>query len=96
MRKTLALLLSFLVLGHLSAQVFSSNMLGQRLEVISAVPQSGYALEVEGPVSTLYLDGVPVRRTERIEGQTEALLAMPMWKAVWLSAHRPCLARRAG
>ena len=71
MKKTLALLLSFFVLGHLSAQVFSSNMLGQRLEVISAVPQSGYALEVEGPVSTLYLDGIPVRRTERIGGIQE-------------------------
>ena len=71
MKKTLALLLSFFALGSLSALVYSSNLLGQKLEVLSGIPLSGYALEENGPVSTLYLDGIPVRRTERIEGIQE-------------------------
>ncbi|MCR5443839.1 MAG: hypothetical protein K6E89_08825 [Sphaerochaetaceae bacterium] len=71
MKKTLALLLSFFALGSLSALVYSSNLLGQKLEVLSGIPLSGYALEENGPVSTLYLDGFPVRRTERIEGIQE-------------------------
>ncbi len=71
MKKTLALLLSFFALGSLFALVFSSNLLGQKLEVLSGIPLSGYALEENGPVSTLYLDGIPVRRTERIEGIQE-------------------------
>ena len=71
MKKTLALLLSFFALGSLSALVYSSNLLGQKLEVLSGIPLSGYALEDNGSVSTLYLDGIPVRRTERIEGIQE-------------------------
>ncbi|MBP5161756.1 MAG: hypothetical protein ILP16_02100, partial [Spirochaetales bacterium] len=37
----------------------------------SGIPLSGYALEENGPVCTLYLDGVAVRRTERLEGVQE-------------------------
>ena len=71
MKKTLVLLLSFFALGSLYALVYSSNLLGQKLEVLSGIPHSGYALEENGPVSTLYLDGVAVRRTERLEGVQE-------------------------
>ena len=67
MKKTFVLLMSLLSLGSLFAQVYSSNMLGQKLEPLGGIPEYGYALEEDGSVSILYLDGVPVKKTERIE-----------------------------
>ncbi|MBO4716813.1 MAG: hypothetical protein J5599_02865, partial [Spirochaetales bacterium] len=67
MKKTLVLLMSMLTLGSLFAQVYSSNMLGQKLEALGGIPEYGYALDEEGSVSILYLDGVPVRKTERLQ-----------------------------
>ena len=67
MKKTIVLLMSLLSLGSLFAQVYSSNMLGQKLEPLGGIPAYGYALEEDGSVSILYLDGVPVKKTERIE-----------------------------
>ena len=67
MKKTFVLLMSLLSLGSLFAQVYSSNMLGQKLEPLGGIPAYGYALEEDGSVSILYLDGVPVKKTERIE-----------------------------
>ena len=67
MKKTFVLLMSLLSLGSLFAQVYSSNMLGQKLEPLGGIPAYGYALDEDGSVSILYLDGVPVKKTERIE-----------------------------
>ena len=67
MKKTFVLFMSLLSLGSLFAQVYSSNMLGQKLEPLGGIPAYGYALEEDGSVSILYLDGVPVKKTERIE-----------------------------
>ena len=74
MKKTFVLLMSLLSLGSLFAQVYSSNMLGQKLEPLGGIPAYGYALEEDGSVSILYLDGVPVKKTERIEIGNEICL----------------------
>ena len=71
MKKTLVLIISLLSLGSLFAQIYSSNMLGQKLEPLGGIPEYGYALEEEGSVSILYLDGVPVKKTERFESGNE-------------------------
>ena len=71
MKKTLVLIMSLLSLGSLFAQIYSSNMLGQKLEPLGGIPEYGYALEEEGSVSILYLDGVPVKKTERLESGNE-------------------------
>lgn len=63
--------MSLLSLGSLFAQIYSSNMLGQKLEPLGGIPEYGYALEEEGSVSILYLDGVPVKKTERLESGNE-------------------------
>ena len=67
MRK-LALLCLLLPLP-LSAAVFSSNSIGQEISPKEMLDGSGYELEREGGVSTLYMDGNPVMvRTESDEG----------------------------
>lgn len=69
MRK-LALLCLLLPLP-LSAAVFSSNSIGQEISPKEMLDGSGYELEREGGVSTLYMDGNPVMvRTESDEGYT--------------------------
>ena len=69
MRK-LALLCLLLPLP-LSAAVFSSNSIGQEISPKEMLDGSGYELERDGGVSTLYLDGNPVMvRTESDEGYT--------------------------
>ena len=67
MKKTFVLLLSIIIMGSLFAQVYSSNMLGQKLQPLGGIPSWGYALDEEGSATILYLDGVPVKRTERLE-----------------------------
>ena len=67
MKKTFVLLLSIIILGSLFAQVYSSNMLGQKLQPLGGIPSWGYALDEEGSATILYLDGVPVKRTEHLE-----------------------------
>ncbi len=57
MRKLSAVLLLLLFSSLLYAQVFRSNQLLQRLEKLDSIPVQGYALDVNGDESTLYLDG---------------------------------------
>ena len=57
MRKLSAVLLLLLFSSLLYAQVFRSNQLLQRLETLDSIPVQGYALDVNGDESTLYLDG---------------------------------------
>ena len=74
MKKPFVLLLSILILGSLYAQVYSSNMLGQKLQLLGGIPSSGYALDEEGSATILYLDGVPVKRIECLESGNEVTL----------------------
>lgn len=57
MKRLSAVLILLILASGLFAQVYRSNQLNQRLELLQAVPQTGYALEVNGTVSILYLDG---------------------------------------
>ena len=57
MRKLSAVLLLLLFSSLLYAQVFRSNQILQRLEELDSIPVQGYALDVNGDESTLYLDG---------------------------------------
>ena len=66
MRKTVLLISLLLSMSLLSAQVYRSNLLGQKLYTLGSIPQNGYALEETGDSSILYLDGKMVRVTERV------------------------------
>lgn len=70
--KRLALLLSLLLsFSVLSAQVYRSNLLGQKLSKLGSVPAKGYALEETEDGCVLYLDGAKIRLTERtVAGNT--------------------------
>ena len=57
MKKLPVILLILLSASFLSAQVFRSNQLYQKLDKLEAVPASGYALDIQGTHSILYLDG---------------------------------------
>ena len=57
MKKLPVILLILLSASFLSAQVFRSNQLYQKLDELEAVPASGYALDIQGTHSILYLDG---------------------------------------
>ena len=57
MRKLSAVLLLLLFSSLLYAQTYRSNQLLQKLEALDSVPLQGYALDVNGDESTLYLDG---------------------------------------
>lgn len=74
MRKLSAVLLLILSSSFLFAQVYRSNQLLQKLEVLDSIPVSGYALDVNGDKSTLYLDGrAVITVTESIQG-TERII----------------------
>ena len=60
MKKVPLLLLFLMIASSLSAQIYRSNLLNQHLEELSSIPQTGYAVEVNGTSSVLYLDGRPV------------------------------------
>ena len=60
MRRVKAVLLLLFASSLLFAQVYRSNQLLQKLEELSSIPQEGYALDVNGDSSVLYLDGKPV------------------------------------
>lgn len=68
--KKLALVLLILSLASgLYATVYRSNQLHQKLEELPGVPETGYALEVRGTESKLYLDGKAVLTiNESIQG----------------------------
>ena len=71
MRKIVLLLSLLLSMSVLSAQVYRSNLLGQKLYALPSVPEQGYALEETEDGSVLYRDGAKVRLTERaIAGNT--------------------------
>lgn len=57
MRKLSAVLLLLIFSSLLYAQTYRSNQLLQRLEELDSIPVQGYALDVNGDESTLYLDG---------------------------------------
>ena len=80
MKKLSAVLLILLCASFLSAQVFRSNQLYQKLDELPLIPVSGYALEVQGTHSVLYLDGNAVatidenwQGTDRIIGQKDLI-----------------------
>jgi antitoxin component YwqK of YwqJK toxin-antitoxin module len=66
MRKTAVLLALLLSMSVLSAQVYRSNVLGQKLDAIGSVPAVGYAIDETVHGSVMYLDGKIVRVTERV------------------------------
>ena len=57
MKKLSVVLLILLSASFLYAQVYRSNQLYQKLDELPAIPTSGYALDVQGTRSILYLDG---------------------------------------
>lgn len=60
MKKTTLILLLLMIASSLFAQIYRSNQLNQHLEELSSIPDKGYAIEVNGTSSVLYLDGRPV------------------------------------
>jgi len=66
MKKTALLISLLLSMSLLSAQMYRSNLLGQKLDTLGSVPTNGYALEETGDKSILYLDGRMVRVTEHL------------------------------
>lgn len=66
MRKTVVLIALLFSMSVLSAQVYRSNMLGQKLHTVGSVTADGYSLEETAGRSVLYLDGTIVRVTERV------------------------------
>ena len=66
MRKIAVLIAFLLSMSVLSAQVYRSNMLGQKLYKLGDVPYNGYAVDETEDGSFLYLDGKMIRVTERI------------------------------
>ena len=80
MKKLSVVLLILLSASFLSAQVYRSNQLYQKLEELPGIPESGYALMVEGQSSVLYLDGNAVASinesvlgTDRINEQKDLI-----------------------
>lgn len=80
MKKTAVVLILLLLAPSLFAVVYRSNQLQQRLEVLQAVSETGYSIDVEGNSSTLYLDGQAVLsiietswESEKIIEQTDLL-----------------------
>ena len=80
MKKLTVVLLILLSASFLSAQVYRSNQLYQKLEELPGIPESGYALMVEGQSSVLYLDGNAVASinesvlgTDRINEQKDLI-----------------------
>ncbi len=65
MKKTAVIASLLLSVSVLYAQVYRSNLLGQKLYAVSSIPSSGYALEEDGDTSVLYLDGRKVRVLKR-------------------------------
>lgn len=88
MKKLSVVLILLFIVSSLFAQVYRSNQLNQRLEELSTVPQVGYALEVNGNSSILYLDGQAVlsinestqgnnriiEQTDLVKGSTKTLI----------------------
>ena len=69
MRKIAAVLLIISFASCLYATVYRSNQLNQKLEVLADVPETGYALDVNGTGSVLYLNGEAVLKiTESVQG----------------------------
>ena len=71
MKKAIIALLISISLSSISAEVFDSNALGQNLGEKDQLAGTGYEGESNAGVTTIYLDGVPIRtRTETESGYT--------------------------
>ena len=69
MKKAIIALLISISLSSISAEVFDSNALGQNLGEKDQLAGTGYEGESNAGVTTIYLDGVPIRtRTETESG----------------------------
>ena len=71
MKKLSLILLLLMIASSLSAQIYRSNQLNQHLEELSSIPQTGYAIEVNGTTSVLYLDGKAVLSINESKQGTE-------------------------
>lgn len=60
MKKVSLMLMLLMIASSLFAQIYRSNQLNQYLEELGFIPDKGYAIEVNGTSSVLYLDGRPV------------------------------------
>ena len=74
MKKLSVVLLILLCASFLSAQVFRSNQLYQKLDELPGIPASGYALDVQGTNSVLYLDGNAVATIDDIRQGTDRII----------------------
>ena len=74
MKKLSVVLLILLSASFLYAQVYRSNQLYQKLDELEVVPASGYALEIQGNSSVLYLDGNEVVKIEDSRQGTDRII----------------------
>ena len=74
MKKLSVVLLILLCASFLYAQVFRSNQLYQKLDELQGIPASGYALDVQGTHSVLYLDGNAVAIIDDIRQGTDRII----------------------
>ncbi len=74
MKRLSALVLVLFSLQCLFASLYRSNAIGQMLEALEARPETGYLLQVEENVSTLYLDGKPLSRTTETKDGNDVLI----------------------
>ena len=74
MKKLSVVLLLLLSASFLYAQVYRSNQLYQKLDELPGIPQSGYALDIQGNLSVLYLDGKAVLTIDESVQGTERII----------------------
>lgn len=74
MKKLSVVLLILLSASFLSAQVYRSNQLYQKLDELPVIPASGYALETLGNRSVLYLDGNAVASIDESRQGTDRII----------------------
>lgn len=73
MKRTAVLILSLLILFSANALTYTSNLLGQKIQAVPDIPKTGYGLDSTGDVDVLYLDGIAVRRTERVRSGNDVI-----------------------
>ena len=74
MKKLSVVLLILLSASFLSAQVYRSNQLYQKLDELPVIPASGYALETLANRSVLYLDGNAVASIDESRQGTDRII----------------------
>lgn len=73
MKRTAVLILSLLTLFSANALTYTSNLLGQKIQTVPDIPKTGYGVDSTGDVDVLYLDGIAVRRTERVRSGNDVI-----------------------